>query len=252
MNEGARCRVAVVTGGGSGLGQGIARHLGAAGHRVAAVDIDGAAAEAVATELTAEGHEAMSVEVDVAQRAAVEQAMATVRATFGPIEILVTSAAVTGFAPFVDITQEAWDRIIAVDLTGTFHCLQAVLPDMVEGRWGRIVTIASSAGQVGSPGQGHYSAAKGGVIAMTKTVAREYARTGITANTIPPFCVDTPMLRDAQAKGQVPSAEAMASAIPSGRLGTLDDIGSTCAFLCSEAASYITGQVIAPNGGAVL
>jgi NAD(P)-dependent dehydrogenase (short-subunit alcohol dehydrogenase family) len=228
------------------------RHLAGAGHQVAVLDIDDPGAQAVATDLRDAGYEAMSAMVDVSNRSSVDEALATVRKTFGPIEILVTSAAITGFAPFTDISLEEWDRVIAVDLTGTFHCLQAVLPDMVQGRWGRIVTIASSAGQVGSPGQGHYSAAKGGVIAMTKTVAREYARFGITANTIPPFCVDTPMLRDAQANGQVPSAEAMASSIPSGRLGTLDDLGSTCAFLCSEAASYITGQVIAVNGGAVL
>jgi NAD(P)-dependent dehydrogenase (short-subunit alcohol dehydrogenase family) len=219
---------------------------------VAVLDIDDPAAKAVATDLRSTGHQAMAAVADVSNRASVDEALAQVRTTFGPIEILVTSAAITGFAPFVDLSLEDWDRIIAVDLTGTFHCIQAALPDMVRGHWGRIVTIASSAGQVGSPGQGHYSAAKGGVIAMTKTVAREYARHGITANTIPPFCVDTPMLRDAQASGQVPSAEAMTSSIPSGRLGTLDDIGSTCVFLCSEAASYITGQVIAVNGGAVI
>ncbi|HET9731712.1 MAG TPA: SDR family NAD(P)-dependent oxidoreductase [Acidimicrobiales bacterium] len=252
MNRAATKRVAVVTGGGSGIGLGIARHLAAGHRRVAILDIDHEAAGAVADELNGEGYEAMPAAVDVSQRASVEAAMAAVRAALGPIEILVTSAAITGFAPFAAITQEAWDRIIAVDLTGTFHCLQAALPDMVEERWGRIVTIASSAGQVGSPGQGHYSAAKGGVIAMTKTVAREYARFGITANTIPPFVVDTPMLRHARAEGQVPSAEAMASAIPSGRLGTLDDIGSVGAFLCSEAAGYITGQVIAANGGAIV
>jgi 2-hydroxycyclohexanecarboxyl-CoA dehydrogenase len=175
-----------------------------------------------------------------------------VRRELGPIQILVTSAAIVGFALFGEITLEDWDRIIAVDLTGTFHCLQAALPDLVAARWGRIVTISSSAGQIGSPRQAHYAAAKGGVIAMTKTIAREFASQGITANTIPPFCVDTPMLREEQVKENLPSAESMCSLIPSGRLGTLDDIGATCAFLCSDAASYITGQVIAVNGGAVL
>jgi 2-hydroxycyclohexanecarboxyl-CoA dehydrogenase len=252
MSEPHTSRVAVVTGGGSGIGEGIARHLAAAGHRVATLDIDRTSAETVSAELTSAGHQATAGTVDVSCRASVNDALQQVRTTFGPIEILVTSAATTGFSPFTEITLEDWDRILAVDLTGTFHCLQAALPDMVEGRWGRIVTIASSAGQVGSPGQGHYAAAKGGVIAMTKTVAREYAKAGITANTIPPFCVDTPMLRRAQAKGQVPNADAMRSAIPSGRLGTLDDIGSACAFLCSEAAGYITGQVIAVNGGAIV
>ena len=170
----------------------------------------------------------------------------------GPIEIMVTSAAIAAFVPFTEITREQWDRMLAVDLTGTFHCLQAAIPDMLSVGWGRIVTIASSAGQIGSIRQAHYAAAKGGVIALTKTVAREFGGQGITANTIPPFCVDTPMLRAAQAAGDVPSPEVVAAGIPSGRIGTGDDIAAACAFLCSERASYITGQVIGVNGGAVL
>ena len=245
-------RVAVVTGGASGMGVGISRHLSGAGHRVAVVDIDGDRAEQTAGELRNRGPDAVAIGADVSNRASVDEALGQVRSRLGPIEIMVTSAAVAGFAPFIEITLEEWDRMIAVDLTGTFHCLQAALPDMIAAHWGRIVTIASSSAQVGSPRQGHYAAAKGGVVAMTKTIAREYAGQGITANSIPPFCVDTPMLRDAQVKGLVPSAEAMCSAIPSGRLGNPDDIGATCAFLCSDGASYITGQVIGVNGGAVV
>ncbi len=245
-------RVAVVTGGASGIGLGISRHLSAAGYRVVVLDIDAEAAVRAVEELTAGGGDALPARVDVSDRTAVEEALDEVRRRFGRIEIMVTSAAVTAFAPFVEIALLDWDRMIAVDLTGTFHCLQAALPDMIAGQWGRIVTIASSAGQIGSPRQGHYAAAKGGVIAMTKTIAREYARQGITANTIPPFCVDTPMYHDAQATGNVPSGEAMSSVIPSGRLGTIDDIGATVAFLCSDAASYITGQMIAVNGGAIV
>jgi NAD(P)-dependent dehydrogenase (short-subunit alcohol dehydrogenase family) len=142
--------------------------------------------------------------------------------------------------------------MIRIDLTGTFHCIQAVLPDMVQSGWGRIVTIASSAGQIGSVRQGHYAAAKAGVIAMTKTVAREYGPLGITANTIPPFCVDTPMLRGSQAAGDVPAPEALAASIPARRIGTGDDIAAACAFLCSDGASYITGQIIGVNGGALV
>ncbi len=245
-------RVAVVTGGASGVGLGICRRLVGAGHRVAVLDVDGQSAERAAEELRAGGAEVVAAQVDVSTRPAVDAAFDEVRSRLGPIKIMVTSAAIVGFAPLDEITLEDWDRIIAVDLTGTFHCLQAAVPDMVAARWGRIVTISSSAGQIGSPHQAHYAAAKGGVIAMTKTVAREYASEGITVNTIPPFCVDTPMLREEQAKGNTPGAAAMCSVIPSGRLGTLDDIGATCAFLCSDAAGYITGQVIAVNGGAVL
>ncbi|MGO8861423.1 MAG: SDR family NAD(P)-dependent oxidoreductase [Acidimicrobiales bacterium] len=245
-------RVAVVTGGASGIGFGICRHLATAGHRVAVLDVNGQAAEGTAEELRAGGAQAFAAAVDVSNRAAVVGALGKVRSNLGPIEIMVTSAAISGFAPFVEITLEQWDQIIAVDLTGAFHCLQVALPDMIAAGWGRIVTIASSSGQIGSPRQGHYAAAKGGVIAMTKTIAREYATQGITANTIPPFCVDTPLLRDSQAKGDVPGSDAMSLVIPAGRLGTIDDIGAACAFLCSDAASYITGQIIGVNGGAVL
>jgi NAD(P)-dependent dehydrogenase (short-subunit alcohol dehydrogenase family) len=129
--------------------------------------------------------------------------------------------------------------------------MQSAIPDMVAARWGRIVTISSAAGQTGSLRQAHYSASKGGVIALTKTVALEYAKKGITVNTIPPFTVDTPMLRAAQASKALPSTDVLARMIPAGRLGKGDDIAALCAFLCSDAASYITGQVIGVNGGAV-
>ena len=122
---------------------------------------------------------------------------------------------------------------------------------MAMSRWGRIVTISSSAGQTGSIRQAHYSASKGGVIALTKTVAVEYASLGITANTIPPFSVDTPMLRAAQDSGVIPGSDALAKAIPVSRIGTAEEIAAMCGFLCSEDASYVTGQVIGVNGGAV-
>jgi NAD(P)-dependent dehydrogenase (short-subunit alcohol dehydrogenase family) len=244
-------RVAVVTGGGSGVGRAVVEHLAAAGHRVAILDVDRAAAEQVAASF-GDGHRVIAEPVDVSDRAAVEQAYAEVRRQLGPIEILVTSAAISGFVPFEQITPDDWQRTIDIDLTGTFHSIQLAIGDMVERGWGRVVTISSAAGQTGSERQGHYSAAKGGVIALTKTVAREYARKGITANSVPPFVTDTPMLRAAQDAGYLPGADVLARMIPAGRLGTPDDIGATVAFLCSEAAGYITGQVIGVNGGAVL
>ncbi len=140
---------------------------------------------------------------------------------------------------------------MAINLAGTFDCIQAAIGDMVMSRWGRIVTISSSAGQTGSIRQAHYSASKGGVIALTKTVAVEYASLGITANTIPPFSVDTPMLRAAQDSGVIPGSDALAKAIPVGRIGTAEEIAAMCGFLGSEDASYVTGQVIGVNGGAV-
>ena len=245
-------RVAVVTGGASGVGRSIAEHLARAGHDVAVLDLDGDEASATAADLRALGGKAIGRRVDVADRAAIDSAYDHVRSELGPIEILVTSAAVSGFVRFQDITAEQWDRTIAVNLTGTFHCVQAAISDMLAGGWGRIVTISSAAGQTASRRQGHYSASKGGVIAMTKTIAAEFARKGITANTVPPFTVDTPMLRAAQDAGYLPPTEVIADMVPAGRLGTVDDIGSACAFLCSEEAGFITGQVLAPNGGAVI
>jgi NAD(P)-dependent dehydrogenase (short-subunit alcohol dehydrogenase family) len=242
----------VVTGGGSGIGQSIATHLARNGRRVAVLDLNGEAADKVASELQADGDSAFGVQVDVSDPDAVTRAFKTVRDNFGPVEILVTSAAIAGFTRFDKITFEEWNRYLAVNLTGTFLCLQAVLSDMAVAKWGRIVTISSAAGQRGAVGQGHYSATKGGVIALTKTVAQEYASRGITINTVAPFVIDSPMLREQQLAKKLPPAEVLTKAIPAGRLGTGEDVAALCAFLCSDSSSYVTGQVIGVNGGAVL
>ncbi|OBA78608.1 short-chain dehydrogenase [Mycobacterium sp. 1164966.3] len=245
-------RVAVVTGGGSGVGQAIAAHLAQDGRRVAVLDCNGEAADKVVGQLRVDGRDALGVQVDVSDPDAVARAFKVVRDTLGPTEILVTSAAIASFTPFHRITLEEWNRYLAVNLTGTFLCLQAALPDMTSAKWGRIVTISSAAGQKGAVGQGHYSASKGGVIALTKAVAQEYASRGITINTIPPFVIDSPMLREQQSAKKLPSAEVLAKAIPAGRIGTGEDVAALCAFLCSESSGYVTGQVIGVNGGAVL
>jgi NAD(P)-dependent dehydrogenase (short-subunit alcohol dehydrogenase family) len=242
----------VVTGGGSGLGQAIATHLSRDGRRVAVLDLNGEAADKVAGELQAEGADAVGVQVDVSDPDAVGRAFGMVRSSLGPTEILVTSAAIAGFTRFDNITLEEWNRYLAVNLTGTFLCLQAALTDMAAANWGRIVTISSAAGQQGAVGQGHYSATKGGVIALTKAVAQEYASRGITINTVPPFVIDSPMLREHQRAKKLPPAEVLAKAIPAGRLGTGEDVAALCAFLCSDASGYVTGQVVGVNGGAVM
>ncbi|MCV7064415.1 SDR family NAD(P)-dependent oxidoreductase [Mycolicibacterium vaccae] len=245
-------RVAVVTGGASGLGEAICSGLVADGHRVAVLDVNADAAEKIAAELRGRGGQAIGVAADVSDEAAVESAFAAARAEFGPVEILVTSAAIGGFTRFDKITLDEWNRYLAVNLTGTFLSIRAALSDMVDAKWGRVVTISSAAGQQGAPRQGHYSATKGGVIAMTKTVARDYAKYGITANSVPPFAIETPMLRQQQAEGKLPPAEFLTQAIPAGRVGVPEDVAAVCSFLCSEAAGYVTGQVIGVNGGAVV
>jgi 2-hydroxycyclohexanecarboxyl-CoA dehydrogenase len=241
-------RVAVVTGGGSGMGRAICHRLAARGHGVAVLDIDGDATEHVAKEIQADGGRAVGSAVDVSDRGAVEAAMDQARAAFGPIGILVTSAGIEGFVSFLDIDVAAWERMLAVNLTGTFHCIQAVVPDMVAAEWGRIVTISSSSAQSGTKRMAHYVASKGGVIALTKAVALDLASKGITVNTIPPGAIDTPMMRRPMESGAMASLDQVVARAPLGRFGTPDDIAGACAFLCSEEAGYITGQQINVNG----
>ncbi len=242
-------RVAVVTGAGSGIGLGVAGRLAADGLAVALLDLDGDGVAKATAELTAQGHTASGYEVDVAERDSTGRAYAAVRRDLGPITVVVTSAGIEAFDPVMDITQEKWDRVLAVNLTGTFLSVQLALPDMLAARWGRIVTISSSSAQSGAPNMAHYVASKGGVIGLTKAFARELASHGITANTIPPTIVDTPMARKGEEGGNVPSVETMGRMVPVGRAGTPKDIASACSYLCSEQASYITGQVIGVNGG---
>jgi 2-hydroxycyclohexanecarboxyl-CoA dehydrogenase len=246
-------RVAVITGAASGMGLAIARHLAARGDRVGLLDLQGEAALRAAGELRESGAAAIGVEADVTDRRAVDTALDKVRAEFGPIAIMVTSAGLDAFEPFTDITIESWERVLAVNLTGTFHCLQAAVRDMLEARWGRMVTISSSSAQSGAPRMAHYVASKGGVIALTKALALELAPHGITVNTIPPGMIDTPMLRRAEADGDIGKLEKVVPRmIPVGRAGTPEDVAATCAFLCSDQAGFITGQVVGVNGGMVL
>ncbi len=242
-------RVAVVTGGASGIGLGVARQLIADGDHVAILDRNGKAAADAAAELQGQGAKAVAVEVDVAERRSVEAAFTEVRAELGPIEILVTSAGIEAFDPVLDIKPDTWDRILAVNLTGTFSCVQATVPDMLAAGWGRIVTISSSSAQSGAPNMTHYAASKGGVIGLTKSLAVELARNGITVNTIAPSLVDTPMARAAEAAGDFPGVDVVGPMVPLGRAGTPQDIAAACSFLCSDGGGYITGQIVGVNGG---
>jgi len=246
-------RVAVVTGAASGMGLAIARHLAARGNRVGLLDLRRDAALGAAGELREKGVAALAVAADVTDRAAVDAALAEVRAQLGPIAIMVTAAGLDAFDAFTGMTTDTWERVLAINLTGTFHCLQAALPDMLEARWGRMVTISSSSAQSGAPRMAHYVASKAGVIGLTKALALELAPHGITVNCIPPGMIDTPMLRRAEAGGNVGNLEKVASRmIPVGRTGTPEEVAAACGFLCSDEAGFITGQVIGVNGGMVL
>jgi 2-hydroxycyclohexanecarboxyl-CoA dehydrogenase len=242
----------VVTGGASGIGRATCEHLAAAGHRVGVLDLDASGAQLVADQLQQNGTSAVGIGVDVTDAAAVLEAFEKVRAELGVVLVLVTSAGLSRFDGFADMALDDWRQVLDVNLTGTMLACQAAIADMVPERWGRIVTISSSSAQRGSPRMAHYAAAKGGVIAMTKSIAREFAPYGITANSIPPSGIETPMQHAQQAAGDLPSNDVMAAAIPLGHLGTADDIAATATFLASDAAGFITGQVLGVNGGSVI
>jgi 2-hydroxycyclohexanecarboxyl-CoA dehydrogenase len=244
-------KAAIVTGAGSGIGRAIARRLAEDGLATAVLDLDDPAAEQVADEIRQEGHEATAFGgVDVSDRARVNDAVERVRRTLGPVLVLVNNAGVTGFKEFLKITDDRWDRIMQVNLNGPFYCTQAVLPDMIDARWGRVVNISSSSAQSGQPYMVHYVTSKAGLIGFTKALALEVGPNGITVNTIPPGFIDTPMLRTSEERGVLGgTVEQHAGRTPVRRAGRPEDIAAACSFLVSEEASYITGQVLGVNGG---
>ncbi len=207
----------------------------------------------MADELGQKGHETVAVgDVDISDRGRVDDAVERVRRELGPPLVLVNNAGVAGFDEFLSITDELWDRIMAVNLNGPFYCTQAVVPDMIEAGWGRIVNISSSSAQSGQQRMVHYVSSKAGLIGFTKALALELGPKGITVNTIPPGFVDTPMLRASEERGLLGGkVDDHAKRTPVRRAGRPEDIAAACSFLVSEEAGYITGQVIGVNGGRV-
>lgn len=244
-------RTAIVTGAGSGIGTAIARRLAADGAKVAIFDLNGDAAKEVAESIGSDGGTAVGVPVDVTDRATIDAGVEEVRTRLGRPTVLVNNAGLTIDDPFLETTAAAWQRMLNINLTGTFDCCQAVLPHMIEEGWGRIVNISSSSVYGPSPGLAGYVAAKSGVVGLTKVLALEFAKKGITVNTVPPGFIDTPMMRDTEARGFIDVAE-QTEKTPVGRVGRPEDIANACAFLVSEAADYITGQVLGVNGGRIV
>jgi 2-hydroxycyclohexanecarboxyl-CoA dehydrogenase len=229
-------KTAVVTGGGSGIGLAVAHRLRADGLDVASIDVRPSEAD-------------LSFTADVTDRSQVDAALSAIRAQLGPVAILVNAAGLDGFKRFSNITFEDWQRVVDVNLHGVFHMTQAVLPDMVEAGWGRIVNISSSSTHSGAPYMSHYVAAKSAVNGLTKSLALEYGPSGVTVNAVPPGFIDTPMLRAAEKNGFLGDIDETIARTPVRRIGKPEDIAAACAFLVSEEAGYITGQILGVNGG---
>lgn len=242
-------KVALVTGAAAGIGAGISRRLARDGIAIGVLDLLIDDARKVASQIVAAGGKAIPLQADIAKRDQVKAATAELRKAFGPINILVNNAGITGTVAFDEITEAQWDRMFEVNVKGTFIVTQVVLPEMKASGWGRIVNISSSSAQSGAARMAHYSASKGAIIALTKTLARELGEFGITCNNIPPrFVMNTVMSENAAAVGYF-SKEAFINAGPIRRQGEPEDIAGACAWLVSDEAGFVTGQTIGVNGG---
>jgi 2-hydroxycyclohexanecarboxyl-CoA dehydrogenase len=230
-------KTALVTGGASGIGRAIARRLRSDGHQVAVIDLSPT-------------DDAYGFVADVTDREQVEAAVAAVHEALGPITVLVNAAGIEGFKRFTNLSFDVWSRVIDVNLNGVFHTIQAVLPDMIDAGWGRIVNISSSSTHSGQPFMGHYVAAKSAVNGLTKSLSLEYGPSGITVNGVAPGFVDTPMLRSAEERQRLGGTIAdHIERTPVRRVGKPEDIAAACSFLISDDAGYITGQILGVNGG---
>jgi 2-hydroxycyclohexanecarboxyl-CoA dehydrogenase len=244
-------RTVIVTGGGGGIGGASCRRFATEGARVAVFDVNLEAAQNVARDIVASSGQAQAFQCDITDRASVDQAVAATIERFGPIDVLVNNAGWDIFCPFTKTEPAQWDKLIAINLIGPLHMHHAVLPGMVARRAGRIVNIASDAARVGSSGEAVYAACKGGLVAFSKTLAREHSRHGITVNVVCPGPTDTALFADYKAGAGNPEklVEAFTRSIPLGRIGQPDDLPGAIAFFASDDAAYVTGQVLSVSGG---
>ena len=242
-------KATIVTGGASGIGRAIAETCAREGARVAVVDLNAAGAQETVAAIEKAGGVAAAWPLDITDVAAVDRTVEEVAARWGGVHILVNCAGWDKPMKFVDTDPAFWDKILGINLKGPIACMRAALRVMIPQEYGKIVTISSDAGRVGSTGEAVYSAAKGGLIALTKTVAREVARHHINVNCVCPGPSDTPLFRNEFAATSPKLAESLKRVIPWGRLGTPDDIAPTVVFLASDEAGFITGQTLSVSGG---
>lgn len=245
MTRSLNGRVAVVTGAGSGIGRAIALRLAEDTAKVAVWDINFSGAAETAQMIRGHGGTAAALEVDCSDKSAIMAAADATRKDLGSVTILVNNAGIAPFCGFLETDDDLFDRIVRINLRGPWLVTKAFLPEMLSAGWGRVINITSSSVQSGSPAQGAYVSSKGGLMGMTKSLALEFAASGVTFNMIPPGSIDTPMLRS-----QVPiDMDKYARTLPMKRLGVPEDIAAAAAYLASEEAGYITGQTISANGG---
>ena len=244
-------KTVVVTGGGGGIGGATCRRFAAEGASVAVFDLHLEAAEKVAAAARAEGGRAQAFRCDITDRGSVDVAVAETEKAIGVIDVLVNNAGWDVFKPFTKTEPAQWDKLIAINLTGALHMHHAVLPGMAARKAGRIVNIASDAARVGSSGEAVYAACKGGLVAFSKTIAREHARHGITVNVVCPGPTDTALFADYKQGAGNPEKlmEAFTRSIPLGRIGQPDDLPGAVLFFASDDAAFVTGQVLSVSGG---
>ena len=244
-------KTVVVTGGGGGIGGATCRRFAAEGARVAVFDMNLEAAERVAQGIRAAGGVAQAFQCNITDRAEVDVAVAATEAALGPIDVLVNNAGWDVFKPFTKTVPAEWDKLIAINLTGALHMHHAVLPGMAARKQGRIINIASDAARVGSSGEAVYAACKGGLVAFSKTIAREHARHNITVNVVCPGPTDTALFADYKQGAGNPEKleEAFRRSIPLGRIGQPQDLPGAILFFASDDAAYVTGQVVSVSGG---
>jgi 2-hydroxycyclohexanecarboxyl-CoA dehydrogenase len=247
-----KIKTALVTGAAAGIGRACAMRLAREGIAVGVLDLNLEGCEVVVAEIKAAGGKALALKASIADRKQVTEAVDKLRKEFGPVTIVVNNAGISNFIPFEELKEDDWRQMMEINVLGTFIVTQVVLPDMKAAHWGRVVNISSSSAQSGSIEQVHYSASKGAVVSMTRSLAQALGPLGVTVNNIPPGSVMQTIMSEANRDRFQFPPEQLAKTLPVRRLGVPDDIASACAWLVSEDSGYVTGQTIGVNGGRVV